>query len=132
MSPSVTPPQCTGVVKSLQGKVKVAVGVITDTNTLADLRSRIAEADEGAGVPLDIAWQRWRDNAVARERAQAVEAAHSDAVITLGAAAAVLTAAVLYRLLTTGRSAGESEHSSVDAEENSSAAETSAPVSRVQ
>src|SRR3954447_25045071 len=43
------------------------VGVIRDANTLAALGSRIAQANAGSGLPLDLARQLWTRNALVRE-----------------------------------------------------------------
>lgn len=108
----------------------MTVGVITDTNSLQDLRSRIAEADKGAGVPLDVAYQRWRANALTRQTSQAMSAV--EAVFTGGLALAVsIGVALAMRHVIAARSGEQSEHFSVDLTEETPAAESSAPISHV-
>src|SRR4051812_34493697 len=45
----------------------MSVGFIEDTETLVDLHSRIAEAEAGQGVSLEVAAQQWMRSARARE-----------------------------------------------------------------
>ena len=46
----------------------MSVGILKEAFIDPDLRCRLAEAEEGAGLPLDDAYEYWRAAALAREK----------------------------------------------------------------